>query len=82
MESWPLDVYGLIPFNRLSCVTLIRHGDITSIYKAELTDENKPVILKVLTSDESICRERFIQEAAILKSLKHKYTKFNCFISD
>lgn len=64
-----------IDIKKLSNFKEITQGGFGTLYKAKLSGYKDPVAVKVLNSLEDIDIECFIQEAAILNSLNHKYKK-------
>ena len=75
MESfWPEDITHCIPASELTQLVVDKRKPDHVIYFGVLRKSGRPVTIKVLTVDGVTSRSRFIQEAALLKLLKHKYS--------
>jgi len=73
-DSWPADSTDIVPYEDLTSMKLQSSASGCSIFTAGLENGNRQsVILTVLTVENEESKSRFIQEAALLKLLTHKY---------
>ena len=73
MENfWPKDITYSIAAGELTHLVLDKRKSDHVIYSSVLKSSGRPVTVKVLTVDGVTPQSRFIQEAALLKLLKHK----------
>lgn len=80
--SWTADSNDIVLYEDLSSMKLQSSASGCSVFTAALENRNsQPVTLTVLTVESEESKSRFIQEAALLKLLTHKYTSFAKLIS-
>ena len=70
-EGWPDGIDCHIDFHRLASFQRLKRGGFAMVYRARL--DGRDVAVKVLHREEVTPSKLFIQEAAVLRMLRHRW---------